>query len=135
MSHKRGPLVWTIAIYALSTICSMKMAKELPKQQHFSTLSLCLFLHFTHFYLKPTTTTTTTLLLSSFSLHSVFLLLFLQPCSLSFFSLPPLWTVLTSSTCPRMSGKDAMNGLFYLLFLWFSSELVSEMELSMIYSS
>lgn len=67
MSHKRGPLLWTIAIYALSTTCSMKMAKELPKQQHLQ-LGYCLFHHFT------TTTTLNSLLLLYFSL-SIYILL------------------------------------------------------------
>lgn len=117
MSHKRGPLLWTIAIYALSTTCSMKMAKELPQQQHLQ-LGYCLFHHFT----TTTTTLNSLLLLSllfSFHLHSPVLS---HNTSFCVFSHSLIWTVLltsisnsTNSSClwQRMSGKDTMNGLFH----------------------
>ena len=63
-----------LSLYAMSTTCSTKMAKELPQQQHLQ-LGLSLSLHY---YLKPTTT-----LLLSFLSHSV--LFYYITC---FFSLP-----------------------------------------------
>lgn len=105
----RGPLLWRIAIYAISTTCLTKMAKDLPQQKHLQ-LGLCLFLHFT-------TTLNPLLLLLLYFYLSIHILLFCFTLSLSYsclFSHSP-WTVpLTSSNFPwpKVPGKDAMNGLF-----------------------
>jgi len=101
VTHITGPLLWTIAIYAMSTTCSTKMAKEFPQQQHLQ-LGLCLFPHFAAYYLKLTAT-----ILLSFLSHSVlFYYLVFSHC---------LWIVLTSSSYPwsRVQGKDTVNGSFH----------------------
>jgi len=66
VTHNTGPLLWTIAIYAMSTTCSTKMAKELPQQQQLQ-LGLCLFPHFT-----ATTTLNPLLLYFYLSFHIPF---------------------------------------------------------------
>ena len=74
MTHITGPLLWTIAIYAMGTTCSTKMAKGLPQQQHLQ-LGLCLFPHFT-------TTLNPLLLYIYLSFHILFcftILFFLTP--------------------------------------------------------
>lgn len=107
MTHITGPLLWTIAIYAMGTTCSTKMAKGLPQQQHLQ-LGLCLFPHFT-------TTLNPLLLYIYLSFHILFCFTILLVFSHS------LWTVLLTSNStssssypwPRVQGRDTMNGLFH----------------------
>lgn len=106
MTHQRGPLLWTIAIYAMNTNCLTKMLQEINQHnlhlQHSLSFSLLVLTH-------------TSTVFSPFCFLGFALSPWKPPSMLS------SRTRTRNPSCPWLSlpANDAVNGLFSLCVFFF----------------